>query len=227
MPKRRKPKIFFEIFTIFPGLFSGFLKESLIFKARQEGLISIGIHNLRQVAKDKHLTVDDKVFGGGSGMLLRIDIVWEALKLTQSLYGKGKFIVFSPRGEKLTQKRVTKLSQEKRLYLLCARYEGVDERVLEYMADEVLSIGDYVLMGGEVPAMVLIESVARLIPGVVQNSEILGRITKEGSFIEYPQYTRPRVFSPKKGVKWEVPEVLFSGDHQKIKRWREEHKKEI
>ncbi len=224
---RKHPKISFEVFTLFPGFFSGFLRESLIFKARQENLISIGIHNLRQFSRDSHLTVDDKVFGGGTGMLLRADIVWEALKFTRSLYGKGRFIVFSPRGQKLTQKKVTELSSQKRLYLLCARYEGVDERVLDYMADEVISIGDYVLMGGEIPALVLIESISRLVPGVVQNKEILGRITEKGGFLEYPQYTRPRVFSPKKGVKLEVPSVLLSGDHQKIKNWRKKHTKEI
>ena len=205
----------FDIITIFPEIFDSYLKESFIKKAQQKQLIKINIHDLRDWVKDRHKTVDDRPFGGGSGMVLKVEPIYKAIKELSSL--KTKVILFTPRGKKFNQKLAYSLSQLNQLILICGRYEGVDERVAKYIADLELSIGDYDLMGGELPAMVVIETVARLIPGVLGKPELLKeRITKEKGFIEYPQYTRPEVFSPKKGIYWKVPKVLLSGHHQKI-----------
>ena len=216
----------FDIITIFPEIFDSYLKESFIKKAQQKQLIKINIHDLRDWVKDRHKTVDDRPFGGGSGMVLKVEPIYKAIKELSSL--KTKVILFTPRGKKFNQKLAYSLSQLNQLILICGRYEGVDERVAKYIADLELSIGDYDLMGGELPAMVVIETVARLIPGVLGKPELLKeRITKEKGFIEYPQYTRPEVFSPKKGTKWKVPKVLLSGHHQKIADWRKKHGKII
>ena len=224
----------FDIITIFPGIFNGFLKESLIARAQKKGLIKIRIHNLRKWAKDRHQTVDDRPFGGGLGMVLKIEPIYKAIKELNSLKGrrkargKTKIILFTPRGKKFNQKIAYQLSKLDRITMICGRYEGVDERVAKHIADLELSIGDYDLMGGELPAQVLMETVARLIPGVIVKPQLLKeRITKEKGFIEYPQYTRPEVFSPKKGVKWQVPKVLLSGHHKKIEEWRKKHQKII
>jgi len=216
----------FDIITIFPEIFDSYLKESFIKKAQQKQLIKINIHDLRDWVKDRHKTVDDRPFGGGLGMVLKVEPIYKAIKELSSL--KTKVILFTPRGKKFNQKLAYSLSQLNQLILICGRYEGVDERVAKYIADLELSIGDYDLMGGELPAMVVIETVARLIPGVLGKPELLKeRITKEKGFIEYPQYTRPEVFSPKKGTKWKVPKVLLSGHHQKIADWRKKHGKII
>jgi len=216
----------FDIITIFPEIFDSYLKESFIKKAQQKQLIKINIHDLRDWVKDRHKTVDDRPFGGGLGMVLKVEPIYKAIKELSSL--KTKVILFTPRGKKFNQKLAYSLSQLNQLILICGRYEGVDERVAKYIADLELSIGDYDLMGGELPAMVVIETVARLIPGVLGKPELLKeRITKEKGFIEYPQYTRPEVFSPKKGIYWKVPKVLLSGHHQKIADWRKKHGKII
>ena len=216
----------FDIITIFPEIFDSYLKESFIKKAQQKQLIKINIHDLRDWVKDRHKTVDDRPFGGGLGMVLKVEPIYKAIKELSSL--KTKVILFTPRGKKFNQKLAYSLSQLNQLILICGRYEGVDERVAKYIADLELSIGDYDLMGGELPAMVVIETVARLIPGVLGKPELLKeRITKEKGFIEYPQYTRPEVFSPKKGIYWKVPKVLLSGHHQKIADWRKKHQKVI
>ena len=216
----------FDIITIFPEIFDSYLKESFIKKAQQKQLIKINIHDLRDWVKDRHKTVDDRPFGGGLGMVLKVEPIYKAIKELSSL--KTKVILFTPRGKKFNQKLAYSLSQLNQLILICGRYEGVDERVAKYIADLELSIGDYDLMGGELPAMVVIETVARLIPGVLGKPELLKeRITKEKGFIEYPQYTRPEIFSPKKGVYWKVPKVLSSGYHQKIEDWRKKHMKVI
>jgi tRNA (guanine37-N1)-methyltransferase len=228
----------FDIITIFPKIFDSFLKESFIKKAQERGLIKIRIHNLRDFTTDKRKTVDDRPYGGGLGMVLKVEPIVKALRaLTKFKIQNSKFklknqnskiILFTPRGRKFNQKLAYQLSKLNRIIMICGRYEGVDERVAKYIADMELSIGDYDLMGGELPAMVVIETVARLIPGVLGKPEFLKeRITKERGFIEYPQYTRPEVFSPKKGVYWKVPKVLLSGNHKKIAQWRERHKKVI
>lgn len=227
-----------DIITIFPRLFDSFLKESIIKNAQKKELIEVKIFNLRDFAKDKHKTVDDRPYGGGLGMVLKIEPIFKALQtITKYKIEKGKFkirekgakiILFSPRGRQFNQKIAHSLSKLKRIIIICGRYEGIDERVAKYIADYSFSIGPYDLMGGELPAMILIEAVARLIPGVLGKKELLKeRVTKEGGFIEYAQYTRPEIFKPTRGIKWRVPKVLLSGNHKKIQDWREKNKKEI
>lgn len=218
--------ILFHIITIFPNIFDSFLKESFIKKAQEKRKIKINIYNLRDFGIGKRKTIDDKPYGGGLGMVFKIEPIFKAIKLIKSKIKDKKptIILFTPRGKQFSQKLAHKLLKKKNLILICGRYEGVDERVAKYIANLNLSIGPYDLMGGELPAMVLIETITRLIPGVIGKENFLKeRMTKEG-FIEYPQYTRPAVFEPKKGIKWKVPKVLLSGNHQKIKEWREKHK---
>lgn len=222
----------FDLITIFPNLFDSYLRESLIARAQKKGLIKIRIHNLRDFTTDKHKTVDDRPYGGGLGMVLKVEPIYKAveeIKRTKRLSrGKRKIVLFTPRGKKFNQKIAYSFSQLNQLILICGRYEGMDERVAKHIADIELSIGDYDLMGGELPAMIVIETIARLIPGVLGKPELLKeRITKEKGFIEYSQYTRPEVFEPKKGIKWRVPKVLISGHHQKIEEWRKKHRKVI
>jgi len=220
----------FDIITIFPNLFDSFLKESFIKKAQEKRLIKINIHNLRDFTKDIHKTVDDRPFGGGFGMVIKVEPVYRAVS-TLKLKVKNeklKVILFTPRGKKFNQRIAYRLSKLNRIILICGRYEGVDERVAKHIANLELSIGDYDLMGGELPAMVVMEAVSRLIPGVLGKPQLLKeRITKEKGFIEYLQYTRPEVFKPKRGIKWQVPEVLLSGHHQKIADWRKKHQKTV
>ncbi len=217
----------FDIITIFPEIFDSYLKESFIKKAQVKGLIKINIHNLRKWTKDKHKTVDDRPFGGGLGMVLKVEPIYKAVKDIKKKK-KAKVILFTPRGKKFNQQIAYKFSKLDQIIMICGRYEGIDERVAKHVADVELSIGDYDLMGGELPAMVAMETVARLIPKVLGKPQLLKeRITKEKGFIEYPQYTRPEVFSPKKGVKWKAPKVLLSGDHKKIAQWRKKQAKII
>jgi len=220
----------FDILSIFPKFFDCFLKESFIKKAQEKGLIKIRIHNLRDFTFDKHKSVDDRPYGGGLGMVLKIEPIYLAIKKIKSKtkIKNSKVILFTPRGKQFNQKMAYQLSRIKHLILICGRYEGIDERVAKYIADLKISIGPYDLMGGEVAAMVLIETIARLIPGVLGKPQFLKeRLLKGGKFVEYPQYTRPAVFSPKKGIEWKVPKVLLSGNHKKIEEWREKHKKVI
>jgi tRNA (guanine37-N1)-methyltransferase len=219
----------FDIITIFPKIFNSFLKESLIARAQKKKLIKINIHNLRKWATDRHKTVDDRPYGGGLGMVLKVEPIFKAVKeIKKSARRQTKIILFTPRGKKFNQKTAYRLSKLNQIIMICGRYEGADERVAKHIADMELSIGDYDLMGGDLPAQVVIETVARLIPGVLGKPGLLKeRITKERGFIEYPQYTRPEVFSPKKGVKWRVPKVLLSGHHQKINNWRKKYLKAI
>jgi len=233
--------ITFDVITIFPKIFDSYLKESFIKKAQKNGLIKIRIHNLRDFTTDKRKTVDDRPYGGGLGMVLKIEPIYRCV---QQVLGKRykvsdkktktSIILFTPRGKKFNQQIAYKLSKLKQIIMICGRYEGVDERVARYIADLELSIGDYDLMGGELPAMVVIETVARLIPGVLGKPELLKeRITKEKGFIEYPQYTRPPKFYPKGKFRrtrpevWGVPKVLLSGHHKKIEEWRKKHQKVI
>jgi tRNA (guanine37-N1)-methyltransferase len=220
----------FDIITIFPKLFDSFLNESIIKRAQKQGLIKVRIFDLRKWAKDPHKSVDDKPYGGGRGMVVKIEPVFRALQFLKSKIKdqRSKIILFSPRGKKFSQKIAYQYSKLKRIVMVCGRYEGVDERVTKYLVDEQVSTGDYVMMGGEVAAMAVMESVSRLIPGVLGHSENLPeRIEKGGGFSEYPQYTRPEVFSPKRRAKWRVPKVLLTGNHKKIQEWREKHQKTI
>ena len=201
----------FTILTLFPEMFEP-LKHSIIERASKEKLININLINIRDFSKDKHKKVDDTPYGGGAGMVLRPDVVYDAYKSVQG--ENSKVIYLSPQGKNLNQEKVKELAQEKSLILLCGHYEGIDQRVLDEIVDEEISIGDYILTGGELPAMVLIDSVSRYVEGVLSEDSI-----KEESFtnnrLEYSQYTRPEIF-----LNREVPEVLKSGNHQKIKEWR-------
>lgn len=208
----------FDIITIFPNIFQPILNESIIKRAKEKGLVKINLYNLRDFSLDKHKKVDDRPFGGGPGMLMRPEPIFRAIshvKLkSKSKKGKIKTILLSPQGERLNQKLVKKLSQEKQLVLICGHYEGVDERVKKII-DQEISIGDYVLTGGELAAMVIVDAVTRLLPGVLGDCESLAQESFEGNLLEYPHYTRPAVF---KGMK--VPAVLTSGNHQEIAKWR-------
>ena len=224
----------FDIITIFPKIFDSYLKESLMARAQKKRFIKVSVHNLRKWAKDRHKTatpafatrkrcgrVDDRPFGGGLGMVFKIEPLFKAIK---ALKKKGtKVILFTPRGKQFDQKTAYRLAQSQHLIFICGRYEGVDERVAQHLVDEEISIGEYDLMGGELPAMVVIETIARLIPGVLGKPQLLKeRITKNKGFIEYEQYTRPEVFK-----NWRVPKVLLSGDHKTIAEWRKKHQKAI
>ena len=203
----------FTILTLFEEMFEP-IKHSIIERANKKNLIDINIINFREFSKDKHKHVDDTPYGGGAGMVIKPDIVYDAYKSIDQK--NSKVIYLTPKGEKLNQKKIKELSKEEHLVLLCGHYEGIDQRVLDEIVDEEISIGDYVLTGGELPAMVLLDSVSRYVEGVLSEES-----TKEESFsenlLEYPQYTRPEVFNGKK-----VPEVLISGNHQKINEWRKE-----
>lgn len=220
--------ITFDVVTIFPEMFDSYVKESLIARAQKKKLIKINRHNLRDWTHDNHQTVDGRPFGGGLGMVLKVEPIYRAVQSLKSKIksqkSKVKVILFTPRGKKFNQKMAYDLSKLDRIIFICGRYEGVDERVAQKIADIEVSIGDYDLMGGELPAMVAIETVSRLVPGVLGKEQLLEeRITKSGGFIEYAQYTRPEIFSPKKGVNWKVPKVLTSGDHKKIEEWKQTH----
>jgi len=212
----------FDIVTIFPKIFDSYLKESLIGKAQKKRLISIKIHNLRNFTKDKHKSVDERPFGGGLGMVMKVEPIFKAVKKIKKPK-KSKVILFTPRGKKFNQKIAYQLSKLNQVIMICGRYEGVDERVAKHVADMELSIGDFDLMGGELPAIIVTETVTRLIPGAIGKPSLLKeRITKEKGFIEYPQYTRPEIFK-----NWPVPKVLISGNHKEIEKWRKKHQKTI
>jgi len=212
----------FDIVTIFPKIFDSYLKESLIGKAQKKRLISIKIHNLRNFTQDRHKSVDERPFGGGLGMVMKVEPIYKAVKKIKKSR-KSKVILFTPRGKKFSQKIAYQLSKLNQVIMICGRYEGVDERVAKHIADMELSIGDFDLMGGELPAIIVTETVTRLIPGAIGKPSLLKeRITKEKGFIEYPQYTRPEVFK-----NWPVPKVLISGNHKEIEKWRKKYQKTI
>ncbi len=216
----------FDIITIFPDIFKSYFDESLIKKAQESGVLKIAVHDLRRWIEDKHKKVDDKPFGGGFGMVMQVEPIYKAVKELKK-DKKTKVVLFTPRGKKFTQRMATQFSKLDQIIFICGRYEGVDERVAKNIADIELSIGDYVLMGGEIPAMAVIESVSRLIPGVLGKEEMIKeRTTKEKGFIEYAQYTRPEVFETE-GKKWKTPKVLLSGNHKKIEEWKTKHSKTI
>ncbi len=211
----------FHIVTIFPAMFDSYLHESLFKRAEKNKMIAVHAYNLRDFTDDKHRKVDDRPFGGGPGMVLQVQPVYDAVKsikqkaAKRKKKGKTRIILFSTRGKRLNAKEAKRLSKYDDLVLICGRYEGVDERVANHVADEEISIGDYILSGGELPALVLMESVSRFLPGFLGKEESLEEVN--GSF---PTYTRPEVFIPQKGKRWFVPNVLLSGDHKKIAEWR-------
>lgn len=215
----------FDIVTIFPKIFDSYFSESIIKRAQEKKIIEIKIHNLRDFASDKRKTVDDTPYGGGAGMVMKVEPIWKCI---QSLKEKLKIkkirtrtILFSAKGKRYTQKDAMRLSRYDRLILICGRYEGIDERIAKHVADEEISVGDYVLMGGEIPAIVVVDSITRLIPGVLGNEESV-KFESHGKtgYLEYPQYTKPEKF-----MDWKVPKVLLSGNHKKIEEWRHMHSK--
>jgi tRNA (guanine37-N1)-methyltransferase len=214
----RRYKMKIDVLTLFPAMFAGPLDESIVKRAREAKLLDLKIHNLRDWTHDRHKTVDDKPFGGGPGMLLKVEPLFEAIESLQR--EKTKVILLSPSGRKFSQEIARELSQEKDLLLVCGSYEGFDERVREALADDELSIGDYVLTNGALPAMVVIDAVARLLPGVLGDDESSHDESFSAGLLEYPQYTRPAEF---RGM--EVPEVLLSGNHAEIEKWRREQAK--
>lgn len=203
----------FNIITIFPNIFDSYFNESILKRAQKKKLIKIAVHNLRDFTEDKHKKVDDSPYGGGPGMVIKIEPIYRAVEAVKRKAKSAKLkrvILFSTRGKKLDSKVAQRLSKYDQLILICGRYEGVDERVAEHIADEEISIGDYVLAGGELPAMILVETVSRQIPGVLGKYESLEEV--KGS---YPVYTKPEAF---KG--WKAPKVLLGGNHKKIEEWR-------
>ena len=217
LEKRRSLQM--TVLTLFPEMFPGSLGYSLAGKALDEGVWGLNVVNIRHFARDKHQTVDDSPFGGGAGMVMRPDIVDQALKETHQ---KGPLIYLTPRGRLLTQERVRQWADEESLTFLCGRFEGIDQRVLEAHQVEEISIGDYVLSGGEPAALIVMDAIIRLLPGVTGNQESLIEESFERGLLEYPHYTRPQ--------QWNnaiVPEVLMSGHHEKIRSWRHAQAEEI
>ena len=208
----------FDVLTLFPKMFET-LNESIIGRAKEKGLININLINIRDFSKSKHKKVDDTPYGGGAGMVMMPDVVYDAYKSLN--VDDAKVIYMTPQGQKLNQKKVVELSKEQHIVLLCGHYEGIDQRVIDEIVDEEISIGDYILTGGELPAMILIDSVSRYIEGVLKDDS-----TKEESFseglLEYPQYTRPEIFHGNK-----VPEILLSGHHENIDKWRRQQSLKI
>jgi len=216
----------FNIITIFPDIFKSYFSESIIKRAQQKKLVKINIHNLRDYTTDNHKTVDDRPYGGGFGMVLMVEPIMKAVKNIRK-HKRNKIILLSAKGKKFDQKMAQKFSKLDQLIIISGRYEGVDERVAKYITDQEISIGDYVLTGGEIPAMVIVDAVTRLIPGVINDGSL-----KEESFselkiencklkidYEYPQYTRPEKIKINNHER-RVPKVLISGHHQKIKEWK-------
>lgn len=252
-----------DIITIFPDIFNSFFNESLLARAIKKKLISIKAHNLRKWTNDNHKTVDDRPYGGGAGMVLKVEPIFKAVQLLAkrkwsrlyrgsatrsgqsanhpndkrlaiSDWRKTKVILLSAKGKQFTQKDARRLAKYNQLIFICGRYEGVDERVAKYVADEEISVGPFVLFGGEVPAMTIIEAVSRLIPGVMAKEESVRLESfsdKNSETKEHPQYTRPEIFipnakrrTPSAKQNWRVPKVLLSGDHKKIASWRKKNK---
>ncbi|MCM8780039.1 MAG: tRNA (guanosine(37)-N1)-methyltransferase TrmD [Candidatus Omnitrophica bacterium] len=208
-----------DVITIFPEMFAPVLGESIIKRAQAKNKVEIKIHNLRDYSRDKHRKVDDRPFGGGAGMVMSPEPIFRAVEAAKKGFrGKGlgvRVVLLTPQGKKLDQKNAKRMAKYKHLILVCGHYEGVDERVRKFLVDEEISIGDYVLTGGELPAMVLIDAVVRLIPGVLGEKKSLKSESFEGNLLEYPQYTRPANF---RGLK--VPEILLTGNHSLIEQWR-------
>ena len=213
-----------DVITLFPGLFAPFLDEAMVGIARRMGAIEVAVHDLRDWTHDRHRTVDDAPYGGGPGMVMKPEPLVEAIEAIAGAKGPGRtarVILLTPQGRRLDQARLAELARSPHLALVCGRYEGVDQRAIDLAVDEEVSIGDYVLSGGEVPAMVLIEGIARLLPGVLGNPESAGSESFAEGGLEGPHYTRPAVY---RGLA--VPEVLRSGDHGEVERWRAERARE-
>jgi tRNA (guanine37-N1)-methyltransferase len=213
----------FEVFTLLPEVFPPYLESSMLLRARQRALIEVRVHNIRDYTHDRHHTTDDTPYGGGGGMVMKPEPVFEAVETvlgTSSVPAPGEpvpVILLTPQGRVFTQHVAEELSRHERIALLCGRYEGVDERIREHLVTDEISVGDYVLTGGELPALIIIDAVSRLIPGVLGDPTGAEDDSHSMGLLEYPHYTRPPEFRG-----WQVPEVLLSGDHGKIEKWRRE-----
>src|ERR1700736_519710 len=201
----------FDIFTLFPDMFQGPFSESMLKRAQERELLSIALHNIRDATTDKHHVVDDYPYGGGAGMVMKPDAIFASV---EAVYQSGPIILLTPQGRLFTQQVARELAQLERITLICGHYEGIDERVRQHLVTDELSIGDFVLTGGELAAMVVVDAVSRLIPGVL-TSESTQEESHSSGLLEYPQYTRPPEFRD-----WTIPEVLLSGHHEQIARWR-------
>lgn len=208
----------FDVLTIFPEMFN-VLSTSVIGKAIEKDLIEVNTINIRDFSKNKHKKVDDTPYGGGAGMVMKPEVIYNAYLSVKS--EKAKVIYMTPQGKNLNQEKVTELAKEQHLIIICGHYEGIDQRVIDTIVDEEISIGDYVLTGGEIPAMVLIDATARYVDGVL-NSESVIEESYSNNLLEYPQYTRPQKF-----LGLDVPEILLSGNHQNIEKWRKDKSLEI
>ncbi len=201
-----------DIFTLFPEMFQGPFSESILKRAQEQGRLSIALHNIRAITTDKHHIVDDYPYGGGAGMVMKPEPIFAAV---EAVYQGGPIILMSPQGRLFTQSVAHELAQEPRLTLICGHYEGVDERVREHLVTDEISIGDYVLTGGELAAMVIVDATSRLLPGVLGGEESILEESHSNNLLEYPHYTRPPEFRG-----WRVPDILLSGHHANIARWR-------
>jgi tRNA (guanine37-N1)-methyltransferase len=215
--------MYFEVFTLLPEVFPPYLESSILFRARQKGLINVRVHNIREYTHDRHHVTDDTPYGGGGGMVMKPEPVFEAVESVLGLTAPPAqppvvpVILMTPQGRVFTQRVAEELSGYERIALLCGRYEGVDERIREHLVTDEISIGDYVLTGGELPALMIIDAVSRLIPGVLGDPTGAQDDSHSMGLLEYPHYTRPPEFRG-----WKVPDILLSGDHAKIDKWRRE-----
>ncbi len=208
-----------DIVTLFPGFFKSPLEESLLEKARAKGLVKIRAHDLRDWTHDRHKTADDKPFGGGAGMVMKPEPIFECV---EALGGKPWVVLMDPQGEPMSQVLAAKLAKKKHLILIAGHYEGVDQRVKDHLVDQEISVGDFITMGGEAPALCLIEAVTRLLPGVLGNEESIKHESFQTGMLEHPQYTRPREFRG-----WKIPGVLVSGHHQELEAWRKKTAEQV
>lgn len=214
---KRPPAIRFDIFSLFPGIFTGPFSESIIKRAQERGLIDVGLHDIREWAEDRHRTVDDTPYGGGAGMVLKAPPIVSAVEdVLQEDLTATQILVMSAGGRLFTQETAERLSRQARIAIICGRYEGIDERAIELLGAEPISVGDFVLTGGELPAAVIVDAVTRLIPGVIDAASVTEESHDEG-LVEYPHYTRPPSFRDR-----DIPAVLLSGHHAEIARWRHE-----
>ncbi|MFA5048065.1 MAG: tRNA (guanosine(37)-N1)-methyltransferase TrmD [Patescibacteria group bacterium] len=222
---KQKPKQF-DLITIFPDILSSYFGESLFKRAIKNNLIKINIHFLRRWTSDRHQTVDDKIYGGGAGLLFKVEPIYKALKAIKKK-NNSRTILMAANGKRFIQKDTSRLAKYDQLIFVCPRYEGVDARV-EKFVDEKISIGDYVLAGGELPAAVVIEAVCRLVPGFVGKQESVDNEShNQVGYLEHPHYTRPEVFVTKEGKKMRVPKILLSGNHGEVDKWRDKKSKSI
>jgi tRNA (guanine37-N1)-methyltransferase len=208
----------FDILTLFPGMFNGPLSESIVKRASEAGLIEIRLQDIRDYALDKHKTADDSPYGGGAGMVMKVEPLAACIEAVRRERPNARIILTTPRGRRFDQAKACELAKEEALLIICGRYEGVDERVSELFVDDEVSLGDFVMTGGELAAMVIVDAVSRLIPGVLGSAESVASDSFADGLLEYPHYTRPLEF---RGIK--VPEVLLSGNHREIAEWRRRH----